>query len=224
MDRILEPELMDEEDQARAYSEADFSEPHNMFVEEFKQTFPLLRGTNKVLDLGCGPADVTVRFAQAFPGSRIDAVDGAKTMLRYGQARINQENLVGQITLIHEILPATNKLHRQYDVIFSNSLLHHLADPATLWDTIRNKCADNGSVFIMDLMRPASKYLAKKFVELYASNEPEVLQHDFYHSLLAAHRPEEVETQLEKADLDWLNVKAITDRHLIVYGQRPVCT
>ncbi len=222
MDRILEPELMDEKNQARAYSEADFSEPHDMFVAEFKQIFPAIEGN--VLDLGCGPADVTVRFAQSFPVSHIDAVDGAETMLRYGQKRIEKENLAEQITLIHAVLPTTNDLRQQYDVIISNSLLHHLADPATLWDTIANKCADSGSVFIMDLMRPASQQYAKNFVELYASDEPEVLRHDFYHSLLAAHRPDEVEDQLGKADLSWLNVKAITDRHLIVYGKRPART
>lgn len=222
MQRVLEPELMDEEEQARAYSEADFSEPHELFVAEFKQIFPQIKGY--ILDLGCGPADVTVRFARSFPKSIIDAVDGAETMLRYGQKRIEKENLADQITLIHEVLPTTNKLHQQYDVIISNSLLHHLADPATLWDTVGNKCADSGSVFIMDLMRPASQEQAKEFVELYASDEPEMLRHDFYHSLLAAHRLDEVEDQLKKVDLNWLNVKAITDRHLIVYGQKPVST
>jgi len=222
MDRVLEPELMDEADQAQAYSEADFSEPHDMFVAQFKQIFPHVEG--RVLDLGCGPADVTVRFARSFPDSKIDAVDGAKIMLQYGQARIEKENLADQITLVLEVLPTTNRLLPQYEVIISNSLLHHLADPAALWDTVSNKCAASGSVFIMDLMRPASQQHAKNFVELYASNEPEVLRHDFYHSLLAAYRPDEVERQLEKADLDWLNVKTITNRHLIVYGQRPVCT
>ena len=222
MDRVLEPELMDEEYQARAYSEADFSKPHNMFVKEFKHTFPQI-GCN-VLDLGCGPADITIRFARAFPKSKIDAVDGAETMLRYGQKLITEENLNHQITLIQEVLPSAKKLRQQYDVIISNSLLHHLADPATLWDTVDNKCADNGSVFIMDLMRPASQQLAKKFVDLYASDEPEVLQHDFYHSLLAAHRPDEIEEQLNEADLNWLKVSAITDRHLIVYGQKPART
>ena len=224
MQRVLEPELMNEEEQAQAYSEADFSEPHKLFVAEFKQAFPDPNIQGHILDLGCGPADVTVRFARAFPKPIIDAVDGAKTMLQYGQERIDQENLAYRITLIHEILPATNKLRQQYDVIISNSLLHHLADPATLWDTVGNKCADSGSVFIMDLMRPASQVQAKKFVELYASDEPEVLRHDFYHSLLAAHRLDEVEDQLKKADLNWLNVKAITDRHLIVYGQKPAST
>ncbi len=222
MDRVLEPELMDEEDQARAYSEADFSEPHEFFVSNFKQIFPHIEGN--VLDAGCGPADVTVRFARSFPDCLIDAIDGSKTMLQYGLKRIKKENLTDQIALIHEVLPATSKLRLKYNVIISNSLLHHLADPATLWDTINDKCAAGGSVFIMDLMRPDSQEQAKKLLEFYASNEPEVLQHDFYHSLLAAFRPDEVEKQLRKADLNWLNVKVITDRHLIVYGQKPVRT
>ena len=36
MDRMLEPELMDDADQARAYAEADFEEPNRMFVELFR--------------------------------------------------------------------------------------------------------------------------------------------------------------------------------------------
>ncbi len=40
MKRIPEPELMNSPEQARAYAEADFSEPHNMFVEKFAECFP----------------------------------------------------------------------------------------------------------------------------------------------------------------------------------------
>ncbi|HEX6174620.1 MAG TPA: SAM-dependent methyltransferase, partial [Candidatus Binatia bacterium] len=62
MERIPEPELMDEDEQARAYALADFAEPHNHFVELFRECFPDEAITGHVLDLGCGPADVTLRF------------------------------------------------------------------------------------------------------------------------------------------------------------------
>lgn len=215
---------MDDDTQARAYSEADFSEPHNMFVDLFRQLFTDLEITDRVLDLGCGPADVSVRFARVYPHCHIDAVDGAAAMLHYARQRIHHSNLLNRISLIHESLPSTIKLRDQYPVIISNSLLHHLADPSTLWDTVAVKCAAGGSVFIMDLMRPASLEQAKRFVEIYASKEPEILQHDFYYSLLASHRPDEIKLQLADADLDWLQVKAITDRHLIIFGQSPECT
>jgi hypothetical protein len=40
MQRIPEPELMDEAEQARAYALADFAEPNERFVACFEATFP----------------------------------------------------------------------------------------------------------------------------------------------------------------------------------------
>lgn len=219
MQRIPEPELMDHVDQARAYSQADFSEPHTMFVDEFRRVFPGQDITGQVLDLGCGPADVTVRFARSFPQCHIDAVDGAATMLQFAQERIDRERLGEQITLLHEVIPATATLKKTYATIISNSLLHHLADPFSLWDTVSAKCESRGRVFIMDLMRPETLLAAEKMVRLYAKDEPQILQHDFYHSLLAAYQPHEVRHHLKIAGLDGLQIESVTDRHLVVYGE-----
>ncbi len=38
MNRTPEPELMLEQEQARAYFEADFEEPHGRFIELFAKT------------------------------------------------------------------------------------------------------------------------------------------------------------------------------------------
>ena len=40
MERIPEPDLMNDPEQALAYAQADFEEPHNQFVELFKNRFP----------------------------------------------------------------------------------------------------------------------------------------------------------------------------------------
>ena len=76
MERIPEPELMDDPEQARAYASADFSEPHQAFVERFTQCFPG-HAPRRALDLGCGAADITIRFARAYPDCELTAVDGA---------------------------------------------------------------------------------------------------------------------------------------------------
>ena len=68
MKRIPEPELMDTDEQARAYAAADFSAAHQSYVTLFSETFPQRPAKATVLDLGCGPADVTIRFAKANPG------------------------------------------------------------------------------------------------------------------------------------------------------------
>ena len=40
MERILEPEIMDGEEQARVYAHADFREENQGFVDHFFQLFP----------------------------------------------------------------------------------------------------------------------------------------------------------------------------------------
>ena len=50
----------------------------------------------------------------------------------------------------------------------------------------------------------------------YSRDEPEVLRRDFYNSLLAAYRPEEVREQLDRAGLKRLRVEAVSDRHWLV--------
>ena len=48
--------------------------------------------------------------------------------------------------------------------------------------------------------------------------EPGVLQRDFFNSLLAAFTPDEVRGQLAEAGLPTLQVKTISDRHVMVTG------
>jgi ubiquinone/menaquinone biosynthesis C-methylase UbiE len=217
--RVPEPELMDTDEQARAYSEADFSEPHDRFVAAFRARFPGVEVSGAVLDLGCGPADVTVRFARAFPRCHIDGLDGAEAMLRYGRERVARAGLEARVTLVHARLPEGTPPRQAYDAVVSNSLLHHLRDAATLWRAVKRYGAAGAPVFIMDLMRPSDAAAASALVEAHAADAPDVLREDFHASLLAAYTPEEVRAQLARHGLSHLEVVAETDRHLVVYGQ-----
>jgi len=221
LERIPEPELMDDESQARAYAEADFETPHTLFVQLFGERFPDLRVNGSVLDLGCGPADVTIRFARAFPHCRIHGVDGSQAMLKHGCAALEREDLKPRVRLIHAYLPSAALAGRGDDLVISNSLLHHLADPAVLWRGVKSAARPGAAVFVMDLMRPDSEAAVESLVQTYAAGEPEVLRRDFHNSLLAAYTPEEVRAQLAAAALDALAVEVVSDRHLIVHGYLP---
>jgi ubiquinone/menaquinone biosynthesis C-methylase UbiE len=220
MQRVPEPELMDEEDQAKAYAEADFSEPHDYFVSLFQAAFPdSLEGT--VLDLGCGSADVTVRFARAFPNCRIDGVDGAEAMLGFGRKAVRSTGLEHRIRLIRGYLPDASLTLTSYDAVISNSLLHHLADPMVLWTSVQRFGKSGAPVFIMDLLRPRSEEQLNELVLQYAADAPEVLKRDFSASLRAAYRPDEIRVQLDSAGLTGFTVDIVSDRHLVVLGRLP---
>jgi SAM-dependent methyltransferase len=219
MQRIPEPDLMDDPEQARAYAEADFAEPHNRFVELFGEVFPDDPVRGSVLDLGCGPCDITLRFALAYHDCTLLAVDGAESMLALGRQAVASAGLEKRIVLQNVFLPASDSIEGRYDYVISNSLLHHLKEPAVLWQAVKLHAGPGAAVFVMDLMRPATREQAEAMVQEYAGDEPEVLRHDFYNSLLAAYRPDEIATQLAAAGLSQLEIKVVSDRHLIVCGR-----
>src|SRR5581483_1171093 len=98
VDRVPERELMDGVEQARAYADADFSEPHDRFVALFRARFPDAV-PRRVLDLGCGPCDVTRRFARGHPGCAITALDGSRAMLDEARRRNRDAGFADRIEL-----------------------------------------------------------------------------------------------------------------------------
>jgi len=220
MDRIVEPELMSEREQAEAYAQADFEEPHGRVIEFFDSVFPGVAIKGHMLDLGCGPGDVTFRFAKRFPGISIVAVDGSAAMIDLGNRRKGEEGEAGKaITFLTGFIPGANIPREKYDVIISTSFLHHLHDPSVLWDTIGKHSAPGTRLFVYDLFRPGDRKTAQHLVEQYSGSEPEILKRDFYNSLLAAFDPQEIEQQLVCSGLAELSVEVVSDRHLIVYGE-----
>ena len=220
MKRIPEPELMDTAEQARAYAAADFSAAHQSYVTLFHRTFLKRPARAAVLDLGCGPADVTVRFAKANPGYTFHAVDGSAAMLHCAREALSlQRGLRKRIQLIAGCIPGAPIPRKNYEVILSNNFLHHLHDPQVLWKCVRDVSKKGTLVFVTDLFRPAGRARAKALVRKYSAAEAPILKRDFYHSLLAAFTPDEIEKQLAAAGLDRLRIKVVSDRHLIVYGK-----
>lgn len=216
MDRVLEPELMDDPEQAEAYAHAHFAEENQRFVERFKEYFPEF-SQGRVLDLGCGPADIPIRFARLYPGCQVIGVDAAAPMIQLGEQAVNQTGLADRITLrcerYEEIAGA-----RIVDAVISNSLLHHLPNPLQFWQKLRQLVKPGAPVLVMDLLRPESPEAAQAIVDQYAADEPDILRRDFYNSLLAAFTEDEIGSQLARMNLTRLLIDIPDDRHWVVGG------
>jgi len=212
---------MDRRDQAEAYAEADFSDANTLFVDLLADAAADEPGES-ALDLGCGPADIPIRLARRYPRLHIDAVDGAQAMLDLaGQAIDDLPDMRNRIRLICDLLPCAGLPSNGYDTLVSNSLLHHLSDPALMWETIIRYAKPGALVMVMDLARPDSAKAVEALVTLYAEDAPAVLQRDFRNSLFAAYRVDEVEAQLRAVGLSHLRVENVSDRHLAVSGRMP---
>ncbi len=217
MRRVPEPELMLDPDQAEAYSSADFAQAHQAFVSLLQQRLPHLPQTASVLDLGCGPCDVTQRVALAYPNWRIVAIDGSPAMLTLGSHRLARAELQGRVRLELCVLPEQEPSGGPFDVVISNSLLHHLQEPAVLWRAIGRHTTKGGSIAVMDLLRPDGEDELQHLLQA-ARGEPAVLRRDFENSLRAAYTTNEVLQQLQTNGLTQIEVEQVSERHWLAWG------
>ena len=217
MSRMLEPELMDDPEQALAYAQADFSAENQGFVDLFRQYYPEFT-EGHVVDMGCGPADIPIRFVRALPGCRVTGIDAAPNMIRLGEEAIKAAGLSDRITLRCETIQRA-LLEEPADVGLSNSLLHHVPNPLQFWFHLKRLVKSGSFVLVMDLLRPESPEAAQAIVDQYAAHAPAVLRRDFYNSLLAAFTEDEVAGQLAEMNLSRLLIDVPDDRHWVVGGR-----
>ncbi len=203
MNRILEPELMNSLEQTAAYAGPDMDNACWLFVQSFRKYFRNLKPKGTILDLGCGPATIPVRLAKVYPDYEIHGVDGAPEMLAQACLAVRREGLQQQIQLFHGILPDKLTLpYKGYNSVISNSFLHHLADPAVLWQAIHAYGLPNAAVLVIDLVRPKDPQQAQLVVDRCLPEAPPMLRQDMLLSLHAAFTIDEIRAQLAEARLE----------------------
>jgi 2-polyprenyl-3-methyl-5-hydroxy-6-metoxy-1,4-benzoquinol methylase len=216
MDRVLEPEVMDDEAQVLAYAQADFSKENQGFVDRFREYFPEF-SEGHVFDLGCGPGDIPIRFARAVPGCRITGVDASAPMIRVAEQAVSAAGLSARITFRCERFQDLAGASLA-DAAISNSLVHHIPNPLQFWHKLRQLVKPGAPVLVMDLIRPDSPEEAWAIVNRYAAGASDVLRRDFYNSLLASFTEDEIGTQLAQMNLTRLLIDVLDDRHWVVGG------
>ena len=218
MERVLEPELMTDEQQARAYAKADFSTSNQWYVDHLLADCPDQLGN--ILDIGCGPGDVMLRLAAARPSARITAIDGSSAMLELARQAVHSAGQQQRVTLLQGYVPGLPLEERSFDAVLSKDLLHHLPDPMVLWSEARRLGRRGAAIYVMDLMRPESREAAHNVVETVARDELPILKADFYASLCAAFTLEEAKAQVKQSRLP-LEVTQVSDRHMVIKGVLP---
>ena len=220
--RTPEPELMNEPQQVQAYAAADFASSDQALVGRIDQLLQVAgRGPAEgdcLIDLGCGPGNISERLARRWPSCTVVGVDAAELMILQAEARRKRDNLSAErLRYVVAALPwQVPGFHAS--VIVSNSLLHHLHDPQKLWSCLRPLAGSKCLLLHRDLRRPSTAEQLGLLCERYAADAPEVLQRDYRASLQAAFTVDEVKAQLRDAQLDHLQVRELEDRYLEISG------
>ena len=220
--RIPEPEVMNDPLQVDAYAAADFSGTDQAMVERIS-TLLQLSGASfgaqaRLLDLGCGPGNITARLAQRWPQCSVLGLDAADRMIAVADDRRRAAGLSPERLQYRKALLPIHQTDQPADLIASNSLLHHLHDPQQLWASLIPLASPHCLVLHRDLRRPDSEASIDRLCQCHVADAPAVLQRDYRASLHASFTLEEVKAQLLHAGLGHLQVAAIEDRYLEVSG------
>lgn len=88
-----------------------------------------------VLDLGCGPGNITPYLCEAFPSAAVDGVDNSQEMLRRATLDCVGKNAHFRLNTIEDESFVTNK---KYDLVYSNAALHWCLNHEVLLPRILN--------------------------------------------------------------------------------------
>lgn len=210
MQRVLEPEVMDSWEEAVAYDAMDFTEVNAAFAEG---AIALAPTAAKVLDAGTGTARIPLLLCQQRPQWQVTGIDLAENMLKIGAEHIKNAGLQQQIVL--ELVDAKQLPYpnAHFDLVISNSLIHHLPDPLPFLQEIKRVLKPKGAILIRDLIRPANQETLHNLVESIGAEYDPHQKQLFADSLHAAFTLDEVNQLFSQAGLQDVKIYQSSDRH-----------
>jgi ubiquinone/menaquinone biosynthesis C-methylase UbiE len=218
--RVLEPESMDTAEEACDYDAMDHSAVNALFVADFLAAHGPCRG-GELLDVGTGPARIPIALCRADPSARVLGVDLAEAMLARARRNVDVAQLSDRIACVRGDAKSLPLASARFEAVLSNTIVHHIPDPAPAVAEMARLVAPGGTVMVRDLSRPSSGAEVADLVSHYAGNESPAAQALFAASLHAALTVDEVREILTTLGLAGEGVAMTSDRHWTWLWRRP---
>ena len=230
MERTVEPELMEREDQVISYAKADFSEGENNLINQINHYLIknniYLNEKDLIVDLGCGPGNISEKLSIKWPKTNVVGIDGSQEMIR--MAELNKKNSSNRRRFknlryicadIKSLKSSEISFEKNISLLVSNSLIHHITYLDDFFNCIERLSSDLTINFHKDLKRPNDEktalYLKEKCGEIYNM----VLTNDYYASLKASYTSKELKDFIFENKLSSLEVFEEGDKYLVIYGK-----
>jgi len=229
MERVPEPELMEEKEQVISYDKADFSEGEVNLIKQINHY--LLRKNislsekDLIVDLGCGPGNISEKLAIKWPNTAVVGIDGSKEMILRAEYKKNistnqkkLKNLRYICSDIRDIKLDNFLFKKEINLLVSNSLIHHITYIEDFFYTIKSLSSNSTVNFHKDLKRPLDEKSALELKAQCSKIYNETLTNDYYASLKASYTFKELKNFILQNDLSSLDVFEEGENYLIVYG------
>lgn len=215
LSRVLEPEVMDSRQEAIDYDAMDHSTVNRVFVDDFLQLWrrDVAAATGEILDLGTGTAQIPIELLRREPGFHVVAIDLAEHMLALGVRNVASAGFSRQIQL-----ERVDAKHLPYEIgrfaaVMSNSIVHHIPEPAGVLAEARRVLHPQGVLFVRDLLRPADDASVRHLVDTYAAGANAQQRQLFEASLRAALSLDEIRGIVSRLGHEPGQVHQTSDRH-----------
>jgi ubiquinone/menaquinone biosynthesis C-methylase UbiE len=112
-------------------------------------------GPTRVLELGCGTGNLSVRLAAKLKGATLTLVDGSAEMIAVARSRLEQESpsRTRTIQFVTARFEDLDLQPRSFDLIVSSISLHHVVDKGLLYERLHKFLRRGGRFCFADQMR-----------------------------------------------------------------------
>jgi ubiquinone/menaquinone biosynthesis C-methylase UbiE len=208
--RVLEPEVMDSDEEAADYDAMDHGAVNARFCEDLLALSPDL---DAVLDVGTGTALIPIELCRRAPHARVVAIDLAASMLVLAARNVERAGLAHAITLRRADAKSLAGEGGAFGAVVSNSIVHHIPSPGPVIGEMAQAVRPGGLLFVRDLLRPESDAEVNELLRLYAAGDTERQRGLFEASLRAALTLAEVREMAAVYGIPATAVTQTSDRH-----------
>ena len=183
--RRPEPEVMGDADEVEAYA-SSAAQAHLDAIDNTLVDHVLSLGIagGRLLDIGTGPGGIPLKTVRRASGMRAIGVDYSRNMILAAQRAAANQGLADRLTFL---VGDANRLpfpDASFDIVLSNSVLHHLVNPLALLNEMARVARSDGVVLLRDLRRPSR--LAFPFHVLWHGRHYSGLMHKLFEDSVAA--------------------------------------
>jgi ubiquinone/menaquinone biosynthesis C-methylase UbiE len=209
IERILEPEVMDTAEEAAEYDAMDHTGANEALVQRLID----LGAGGHMLDIGTGPGHIPFLICERLPEAHVTGIDLAEHMLGYARQKLAASPHQGRVRFDSADAKQLNYPDQSFDVVFSNTILHHIPDPEPFLKEALRVLRPGGVLLIRDLFRPESTKRIAELVQCYAAEESPSSQELFRASLHAALTSDELRQVADQAGMQSADLVVDSDRH-----------
>lgn len=163
--RILEPEVMDTEEEARDYDAMDHGDVNRVFAHDFFVFAGTTSSQQRLLDVGTGTARIPLELCRQNPHVHVTGADLAAHMLAVARENVLRSDVAARIELTLVDAKSLPFADGAFDAVVSNSIVHHIPEPAVAFREMLRVASR--ALFVRDLLRPEDEAELGRLLDLH---------------------------------------------------------